>query len=386
MQSIRAASISLTMSAAFTCSSEQLAMTSTVKSSLRKACRICTKRKRRCIVELPKCQRCRQRNLKCIYDLEPLVTSRGPVQWRSTTHTWVEASKQSDAFLEYISSLHMSNKIHACLVNRSLVSSFAAVPLTQDPDAVEYIIEKMLHFPGRAHHGETTPFTHPRLHGQSFCTPLDFRVQAGTSGSQTPGNLILDVVVMTLEELLAATQELILFLIQHAFKEKGMTSRPIETGFYVLTQWRTLLWSRGFRATSSNLSAWQSWILGESVRRTILMSYLVEGTYSAWHRGWCIHRLFVYALPFSTQGKLWLANTENEWSTMAGMDMGGTDAAVRELVSFEEFTRTFARTPFQPGDDLFQRLLLVSHHGRGLVEEQLNQIGKEMKNAKTPAI
>ena len=349
-------------------------MTSTSASSLRKACRTCTKRKRKCIVELPKCQRCHQRNLKCVYDLEPLVTSKVAVQRRRTIHASVEASKKNDAFLYYISSLHMSNKIHTCVVNRSLVTTFSAVPLTQDPEAVEYIIQEMLYFPGRVHRGEPTPFIHPCLHEQTPGRHLDFRVEAEIPQDHTNNHFVQNTMTMPLAQLLAVTQALILFLIQHAFGQKDLTSKPIETGFQVLMKWRTLLWSRGFRAMPDDLTPWQSWLLGESVRPTILMSYLVEGTYSARRRGWCIHRLFVYALPFSTQGSLWLADTEDEWSALVGTNVNTVGDTAQELVSFEEFTRTFAKTPFQPGDDLFQKLLLISHHGRVLVEDRLNQL------------
>src|ERR1700744_754460 len=127
-------------------------------TSLRKACRNCTKRKRKCIVELPKCQRCRQRNLECIYDLEPLVTSNGAMQRRRKTHACIEPSKSNDTathrFLDYISSLHMSDKIYACLVNRNLVHSLTAIPLRQDPEAVHYIMGEMRHIPGRAQEGK----------------------------------------------------------------------------------------------------------------------------------------------------------------------------------------------------------------------------------------
>ncbi|RFU27681.1 hypothetical protein B7463_g8663, partial [Scytalidium lignicola] len=42
--------------------------------SLRKACQACTRAKRRCRPELPKCDQCFKKGIDCNYDLEPLVT------------------------------------------------------------------------------------------------------------------------------------------------------------------------------------------------------------------------------------------------------------------------------------------------------------------------
>ena len=87
--------------------------------------------------------------------------------------------------------------------------------------------------------------------------------------------------------------------------------------------------------------------------------------------------MFVYALPFNTHGELWLANTEEEWTARADTNATGASTAAKELKSLKEFTLDFARTPIEPGDDLFQRLLLISHHGRRSVEDGLAKLKTE---------
>jgi hypothetical protein len=366
---------------------------------LRKACRICTKRKRKCIVSLPRCQRCRRLSLECIYDLEPLVSRHesravASMQTRQPDGDTAPTSSPSSSFdfLQYISSLHMSSRIYAVLplpFDRPLAHSFTAVPLAQDPEAVRFILAEMRLFPSRVREGKTTPFTHASILDPILRKYIDSADCGGDSDfhalDTTAGS-----VSMALPDLVAATQALILRLIAHAFRAEDRAVQPqpkhIKTSFHLLTRWRTRLWKSGFRGLSDTPppSAWHSWILAESVRRTILMAYLVEGTYCAWRAGWCTHQLFVYALPFSARGRLWLAETEKEWAALArpddaAVDSGGETSrlsAARELVSLKEFTMTFAATPFEPGDDLFQRLLLVSHHGKHAVDDRLAKIAK----------
>jgi hypothetical protein len=359
--------------------------------------------KRCCIIELPKCQRCRQRNLDCVYDLEPLLTrngskSPGEAGYRNSHALPVFSSSKrnmnlNDAaargFLEYISSLHMSEKMQAFSSCRSrsftgslsastrLARAWTAIPITTDPEDTSYVISELLRIPALVREGRSTPFVHPQLHRTA--TSRGFQVLDApaqdpdfTSGHFFDELLALDAHTIPLQELVAATQVLIMFLIQHALDDRS-AARPIDLVFKLLVKWRAILWtSATSRMPQRSLTPWQSWVLAESVRRTILMSYLLEGTYSARKNGWCCHQLFVEALPFSAQGRLWLAGTPEEWSALANDDMAGAaPPAARKLVSFQELTGGFARAPFEVGDDFFQRLLLVSHHGKRSVEDRL---------------
>src|SRR3954447_10530673 len=48
--------------------------------SRRKACTNCTTLKRKCVIQKPKCTRCSQKNLECLYDLEPLDAPPTPYE------------------------------------------------------------------------------------------------------------------------------------------------------------------------------------------------------------------------------------------------------------------------------------------------------------------
>jgi hypothetical protein len=408
------------------------AKTNPMATPIRKACQTCTRRKRKCVIELPKCRRCQDKGLACVYDCEPLVTTSTTGSSsdfsgsRSSRHQeeaeFVKRQQRrrrkkgcvaairvsSDAsddvsdrrFLEYISSLHLSQEISACgLVHPGLLHSLTAVPLVQDPEAVIYCMGEMLRLPDAVRKGRHALFVHPHLKRSQLAKFFDTTSDpvrewedrnADSSYESRLGLLCPNACVLShpITETLAATQALILWLIEHAFSEEVVWPLGrIKDGFINLMKWRHLLFQIGSRGVSdaAPLSPWQSWILAESVRRTILMCYLIEGIYHAWRLGWCTHRMFVYSLPFDTRGAMWHAQSEEEWEDAARSQAAHQkiEAAssryypgVGDLASFKEFTLTFANAPFEVGDDLFQRLLLVAHHGRKSVEERLEGIGR----------
>jgi len=127
----------------------------------------------------------------------------------------------------------------------------------------------------------------------------------------------------------------------------------------------------------NNLNRWEGWVLGESIRRTILMVYIVGGTYCAWSRGYCNHELFIEALPFDARSDLWGADSEGEWTATLnrGQDRPGIGNGPCHLVSCHEFTTSFIRKPFDPGLDTFQKLVLIAHHGKVAVDEAIGTKG-----------
>ena len=286
------------------------------------------------------------------------------------------ATSNNDAagqnFLDFLTSLHMSEKMWAFYQSKSFhVASqelaCAPIAVTCDPEDTRYIISELRCIPSLVLKRTNAPFIHPGLYGGASHRYLDAVYCKEIAPKSLFSELLaLDAETGPLIDLLAAAQGLILFLIQYIFdRERTWPAGPF---FDLLGEWRAILFRSAASRIPGSSNPWHRWILAESVRRTILMSYLLGGTYSAWKDGWCAHEMFCEALPFSTRGALWLAATPEEWLAIA--DDGTLASAVNELVSFHEFTDTFARAPFDPGDDLFQELLLVAHHGKEPVESR----------------
>jgi hypothetical protein len=80
------------------------------------------------------------------------------------------------------------------------------------------------------------------------------------------------------------------------------------------------------------MSLWQAWLLAESVRRTILVSHILQTSYSLYKDGFSIHTLSSEALPFDMRNILWdsTAAETSELSCFAASPM---------LVSLGEYTR-----------------------------------------------
>jgi hypothetical protein len=364
-------------------------------TNLRKACVNCTKSKRKCVIGLPKCSRCSKRNLECVYENEPLVSDRDAPHRikRSCRSTLCRYNDNGDQeFLDFVSAQHMSNKIKAfCLrgelspLHRSLMTTAVEIPVTTDIKNTIYVIGELYCIEDLARRNISTPFIHPelRMRGSNallYSQTVDRYLSCrGRSRLDFISSLTgLQVSTCPLMELVAAAQVLILFLIEHAFVQEPDSS--FVSGLLdLLAKWRGQLWSSARARMPLDLSRWHSWILGETVRRTILMSYLIEGLFSAWMKGWCCHSLFISALPLSRKGHLWLANTETEW-----LHLAGKAASECDLMFFHDFSDTFARVPWDFGEDVFQRLLLTTHHGREAVEEKLKKCSRVFESPSEP--
>lgn len=89
------------------------------------------------------------------------------------------------------------------------------------------------------------------------------------------------------------------------------------------------LWQQAPAQVSASLTPRQAWLFAESVRRMILTSYLLRGTWSVYSHGYVLHTAFVEALPFDIRTSLWdtLSDPEQgptaakfgtKWTAIAG--------------------------------------------------------------------
>ena len=129
-------------------------------------------------------------------------------------------------------------------------------------------------------------------------------------------------------EQLASVQALILYRIIRLFDGDIRLRADAETAFPTLKDWTVRLRSfmRQAQAISSNdsimLSAsnqassslWRDWILEESLRRTVIASYTIQGLYSFLKNGWDDSDDDFMNLSFSAQRALWHAASEYNWN------------------------------------------------------------------------
>ncbi|KIW78965.1 hypothetical protein Z517_08805 [Fonsecaea pedrosoi CBS 271.37] len=362
--------------------------------SLRKACRACTAAKRRCIVQLPQCPRCRTRQIDCVYDLEPLMggTSRTSTSRSSTNLSAPIADDDGDLsvnskFLHYVSSLHMDPKRVALECYRNPTTQYPVVwrvPISADFPTVEYLARKLVDMADSVALSQSAPYIHPqrkpRPRPALLGPDLDVESRKTTYSDITQCTRLSDLLCALhdspepLSEILQAFQILLGHIMRLLFSGDQSKPRHKEKLLGHTRRLAVRLVNDAPRMMPSNLSRWEAWILAESLRRAILMSCLIQGVYNGWTRGYCYHELFIQALPFNVRPGMWTAGSEGEWEALLeiGNDkVGSGNHGATDLVSFREFASSFARAPFDPGADNFQRLLLMAHHGKAPVDRVL---------------
>jgi hypothetical protein len=149
---------------------------------LRKACRACTKAKRRCRAQLPQCVRCFSKGLQCVYDLEPLLQDRtsqkaeesaGRLDQVPGRLACQKQGQQVDtnplyAFVDaqHIS-MHLAVKTPPAIGLRLWRPSTKSVPLQSDPATLSYLIRQLQSVPGSFLRSHGAPFLHPKLYSQA---------------------------------------------------------------------------------------------------------------------------------------------------------------------------------------------------------------------------
>ncbi|KUJ06574.1 uncharacterized protein LY89DRAFT_405987 [Mollisia scopiformis] len=320
-------------------------------STLRKACRNCTLYKRKCIVQLPKCIRCAQRGLECSYDLEPIITPT--TQLQELPHFLFNPSNCDSPGYCIMKTL----KFRPSFIDPTICRP-------GHRDAIEALRWGYLPVTGLLRAGKPAIFVHPKLQMHSDCDYLAALGEIGESGASHESFevlLQLNVTKVPIKEALVALQALIVYLSTFVFPGSPGQQINAEKYLNVLSDWtRTLLASAKTRMPPDQ-SPWQEWLFGESVRRTILMSYILSLAISSFHAGHCTNWLFVESLPFDRRAGLWMAESPQAWIAAAKAKTG--EEVGERLSSLHEFAEGLNRSEHTFYGDIFLALLAYGHNG-----------------------
>lgn len=367
---------------------------------LRKACRNCTRSKRRCVVGLPKCERCRIRNLACGYDREPLVaqrtksvaveapsavallaaadyeyqdatvcplTRRGRLSPHHRARIEAEICKGSLCWLELAASgSKYVKQIVLIRMDKGLMEqtpTYPAMQITVDNDTEQYMIGQLLGIPTCAARGQINAFIHPKLRMRRVLNHVNVILASRHDGGAAIRRRFCELIDTTniacedLEGALAAVQSLMLYLII-ALGDLDETRRAWGEGLLpLLRSWIELLLASAQDKMPQGLTSWQAWLLAESVRRTIIVGFIIGCAYQHLRMGFIWHKLFVESLPFDARPGLWCACSSEEWCALVGEDV------CERLTSFHDFSVSNTHESDSKVDP-FARLILVAHHGR----------------------
>lgn len=313
--------------------------------TLRKACRNCTTSKRKCVVQLPKCTRCAQRGLECVYDLEPLsasVTQSG----QQPNLSWGSSAIDTTAY---------------CVIRRvsELSHIDPAICPVGDPNDLKFVHLGYQPVLDLLKSGKPAIFIHPKLQMHHNCNRFDALgdIENGVTRESFKRLIQLDVNVVPIMEALTALQSL-LILVATLVSNKQVTGKDF---LDLILAWTESLLASAQTKMPPDQSPWQAWLFGESVRRTIIMSYTLVMSISSFQYGYCSHWLFLESLPFDKRVGLWMAGSPQDWIAVAGTRTG--QEIGEQLISFHEFGETLNGSDDDFHGDSFLALVALGHNG-----------------------
>lgn len=345
--------------------------------SRQKSCTICVEGKRRCDRQTPQCSRCAERGLKCTY-------IKSPSNATARSSKLNPASPQSP---RYSSIDPVSEEIFAgwslrsqTLVNTSprlgsfspLTTMPAFCPAIFFPDfvrpdrwSIEKVLKNMRSFPEMLARSGATPFMHVRLYESDMPTAIQdaFAVSAVyLSRTAETKDLSLRVLeaksksliqqlrqTSSLRELLASVQALLIFQIIQLFQGDTRVRALAEQNMELLREWTTRLQMQG--EDLRDPVTWQDWIFAESIRRTVVISILLDSLYWTLQFGYCTQAKVLSMLPVTPVSELWECSSRTGWS--------GTVPQKTNAVLYGDFAMAWKEGRVNQELDDFQRFLLA---------------------------
>lgn len=336
--------------------------------SLSKACRECIKAKKRCDRSLPLCRRCASLSKGCSYQNEPLT--------KRHTSTTPSPPKQKPTGFSPTRKRHPTRLLTLALAPTRLLTPDYACEV--DMAAIQYMIDGLRAYSAMALGQNNAPFMHPRLY-RRFRRPstltLVERMSFGADGrslyptteDRMMNKAVIDLLLaceassISLIDYLGFVQALVILQIMTAFWPQA-TAEDVQEAHErqkVLVRCSERLWLSAPSELPSSLSPCDSYILAESVRRTLLVSYAVQAVYCVLRTGFFAHTPFGSALPFDINRKAW------EEDCLEGNCIHSN--ANTNLYSYREYVEHFEAGKtgqLRP----FEKMLPVGCHGVDSVE------------------
>ncbi len=231
-------------------------------------------------------------------------------------------------------------------------------------DALKLISLGFRPVPGLVKAGKPAVFVHPKLQLHGSCNHFAPFVEAGKDGVNYESFerlLRIDIETVPVAEALTALQALLVYLATFLFSSVQAEQENAESLLNVLSEWTQTLLASAQARTPPNQSPWQEWLLGESLRRTIIMSYALSLSLYSFKYGYCSNWLFVESLPFDKRAGLWMAESPQAWIAAARARTG--DEVGEQLNSFHEFAGNRIGSDPHFGGDTFLALCISAHNG-----------------------
>ncbi|KNG84658.1 hypothetical protein ANOM_006126 [Aspergillus nomiae NRRL 13137] len=341
--------------------------------SRQKSCIACAVGKRRCDRQTPQCSRCLARGLECIYIREQQRRQSPRLLPSSSSPPLVDdipAVFLSDDFTLFTDTDLMASWLTSSppllAVPTLLPAGYFPETSAIDKWSTKQLLQSIKSYPRMFARSRKAPFIHHRLYDVYLPEAIQDAFTVSVSYyNRTPETedtifRILEAKTAnllnqhhpenTLEEFLAAVQALLIFHIIQLFdgdiRQRSLAEQNMDT---------LRAWTMRLQVRASELGpapTWREWILAESVRRTVIVSILIEGLYSVLKVGHCTIVRALSVLPFTSGAALWDVTTDASW--LAQSHRLGSDT-----VLYGDFARAFENGRVLGKLDAFEKTLLA---------------------------
>lgn len=363
--------------------------------SRQKSCDACVRGKRRCGQESPACARCSRMGMCCTYRTLPSPPSQslgyGPPNTLQSSNPIEDSETGSSDLFNSRSPLLFED------INEGEIS-FPSVSVedvlrdisvqTMPQDRVDFCVRQFKSYPQSLLSRTRTPFIHPELFNDSVPIPQALQeafciCSLYLSRTDATAAIIFRIIdakcrqiletrtTWSISEHLAALQAFCLFQIIRLFDGDIRQRAIAEQQESILTDWTTDLLRRTQTSESPISPSWQNWIFSESVRRTIILSLMIQGIYSVAKRGYCCISDIVTSHSFTAQAALWEARSMYDW-----------ERASREMDHFDinmmDFSELLDRGKRSDIEDM-GLLMMVTYLGVDRVREWAARSGSDLE-------
>ncbi|KAE8156389.1 hypothetical protein BDV40DRAFT_293561 [Aspergillus tamarii] len=159
------------------------------------------------------------------------------------------------------------------------------------------------------------------------------------------------------QELLAIIQSLLILQCLLILDERTDDGPYSETVSTMLSNVGRRLWQQAPIHLSHTLSPRDAWLFAESVRRTIIVAFMLRSVYSLLKRNYSVRTPFVDSLPFDVRTPLWDADHE-AWNN-------ATPASLENMVSLQQYS-TLLESGAVHGISPFSALILAACKGKAV--------------------
>ncbi|KAJ6149255.1 hypothetical protein N7471_000454 [Penicillium samsonianum] len=200
-----------------------------------------------------------------------------------------------------------------------------------DLNIIRFLVAGLRDLPVKFAENRKTLFIHPDLYTNGLPTPVReihnicrLNMQTGQTGRmsfallpmlrQNSADLCRRLShAATFEELLACSQALVLIQCMLILNENGNACPYSEVISVMLAGVAGKLWQQAPIQLPRTLSPRYAWLLAESVRRTIIVCFMLRSAYSLNTRNYSVRTPFIDSLPFDLRTNLWDENSEIAW-------------------------------------------------------------------------